>query len=110
VSLLDLYPTLLDLCGLPAKADLDGVSLVPQLRDPNAPTRPVLTTFGQGNHAVRDARWRLIRYADGSEELYDHRQDPHEWNNLAGDPMFAETVKALRQVLSSRTKPVTEIK
>ncbi|MCI0457614.1 MAG: sulfatase [Gemmataceae bacterium] len=110
VGLIDLYPTLLDLCGLPAKADLDGVSLVPQLRDPTAPTRPALTTFGEGNYAVRDGRWRLIRYADGSEELYDHRQDPHEWNNLVGDPKLAAPVKALRQVLSSRTKPVVEKK
>lgn len=89
VGLIDLFPTLLDLCGLPAEPGQDGSSLVPQLRDPTAPTRPVLTTFGVGNYAVRDDRWRLIRYADGSEELYDHRQDPHEWDNLASGAEYA---------------------
>jgi hypothetical protein len=54
---------------------------------------------------VRDDRWRLIRYADGLEELYDHRQDPHEWINLAGDPRYAETVKELRQVPGQTWEP-----
>jgi arylsulfatase A-like enzyme len=102
VGLIDLYPTLLDLCALPAKPDLDGASLVPQLRDPAASTRPALTTFGPGNHAVRDDRWRLIRYADGSEELYDHDQDPHEWQNLAADRRFA----SVRDRLAKSLPPV----
>ena len=53
--------------------------------DPVAPwPHAAITTFGPGNHAVRTARWRLIRYADGSEELYDHDRDAGEWNALAG--------------------------
>lgn len=99
VGLIDLYPTLLELCGLPPKPDLDGTSLVPQLRDPAAATRPVVITFGAGNHAVRDDRWRLIRYADGSEELYDHQQDPHEWHNRAADPQLAPVRQRLAQAL-----------
>ena len=51
-----------------------------------------LTTHGLGNHALRNERWRYIRYADGGEELYDHQNDPNEWTNLAGKPEFA-TVK-----------------
>ena len=87
VSLVDLYPTLVELCGLPARPDLDGSSLVPQLRDPAAPRDlPALMTEMPGNHAVRSDRWRYIRYADGGEELYDHTTDPHEWTNLARDP------------------------
>jgi arylsulfatase A-like enzyme len=101
VGLIDLYPTLLDLCGLPAKPDVDGASLVPQLRDPAAATRPALTTFGAGNHAVRDDRWRLIRYADGSEELYDHDQDPHEWQNLGADRRFVSVRDRLAKSLPS---------
>jgi arylsulfatase A-like enzyme len=101
VGLIDLFPTLLDLCGLPPEPGLDGSSLVPQLRDPAAPTRPVLTTFGAGNHAVRDDHWRLIHYADGSEELYDHRQDPHEWNNLAADRHYAPVRDRLAKVMPS---------
>jgi len=94
VNLLDLYPTLVELCGLPAPSQLEGVSLSPLLRDPGAAwDRPSVTTYGSGNHAVRSQRWRYIRYADGSEELYDHDADPHEWRNLASSAEHA-SVKA----------------
>jgi arylsulfatase A-like enzyme len=89
VDTVDLFPTLLELCGLPAPASqkLDGTSLVPSLKDPGLKwERPALTTFGQGNHATRDQRWRYVRWSDGSEELYDHDSDPHEWHNLADRP------------------------
>src|SRR5688500_16364587 len=90
VELLDLYPTLAALCGLPPPLAVEGRSLVPQLKDAAAPrAQPAVTTHGPGNHAVRDARWRYIRYADGSEELYDHQADLNEWINLAGDTRFA---------------------
>jgi len=86
VNLLDIYPTLLDLAGLPANPAVEGLSLRPQLLDTAAPrARPALTTHGFGNHAIRDRHWRYIRYDDGSEELYDHRNDPREHVNLAGD-------------------------
>ena len=86
VTLLDLYPTLVDLAGLPIRSGLDGESLAPLLRDPSARrTKPAAMTYLRGNHAVRTERWRYIRYADGSEELYDHERDPHEWNNVAGE-------------------------
>ena len=48
--------------------------------------RPALTTFGEGYVSVRDERFRYIRYPDGTEELYDHESDPHEWTNIAADP------------------------
>jgi len=84
VSLLDLYPTLVELCGLEATTKLDGISLVPLLREPSSPwERPAVMTFQQGNHAIRSERYRYIRYAGGDEELYDHLVDPHEWTNLA---------------------------
>ncbi len=99
VGLIDIYPTLLDLCGV-ARADaLDGQSLVPLLREPQRPTgRAVVTMFDPGNASLRTERWRFIRYADGSEELYDLRVDPHEWINLADSPEHAET----RQRLGNR--------
>lgn len=85
VSLIDLYPTLIELCDLSRNERLDGVSLVPLLHDAAAKSkRPAVTSHGRGNHSVRSQRFRYIRYADGSEELYDHRADPHEWTNLAG--------------------------
>lgn len=82
VELLDIYPTLIELCGLTARDDLEGVSLGPQLRDARAHrARPAITSHNQGNHSVRSERWRYIRYADGSEEFYDLVTDPHEWTN-----------------------------
>ncbi len=68
--MLDLYPTLVDMAGLPEKEGLQGHSLVPQLKDPDAGRRwPAITTHNQGNHTIRTERWRYIRYANGSEEL-----------------------------------------
>jgi len=89
-SLMDIYPTLIDLCGLENTAhDQDGMSLAPLLREPGKKRqRPALTTFGFMNHSLRNDRWRYIRYVDGSEELYDHQNDPLEWNNLAGQPEY----------------------
>ena len=90
VDFVDVYPTLAELCGLPPRKELEGRSLVPLLRDPSAAwDRPALTTHGRNNHSVRTERWRFIRYADGSEELYDHDADPMEWTNLAGNTDFA---------------------
>ena len=87
VNLLDIYPTLIDLCGLTPRPELEGVSLQKLLIAPETSwERPSLTTHGRNNHAVRSQRYRYIRYADGSEELYDHMQDPHEWQNLADNP------------------------
>lgn len=83
----------MELAGLPAKADNDGQSLVPLLRNPAAKwERPALMTEGRGNHAIRSERWRYIRYSDGVEELYDHAIDPWEWKNLAADPHYAAVI------------------
>ena len=83
-ELLDIYPTLTGLLDLPEKKGLDGRSLIPQLQDAKAKRRhPAITTHGRGNHSVRTATERYIRYADGSEEYYDHSKDPYEWKNLA---------------------------
>ena len=83
VSLIDLYPTLVELCGLPTPDHLEGESLVPLLQNPKAKRNPVIITYGRGNHAVRSDRYRYIRYANGEEELYHTENDPHEWYNLA---------------------------
>lgn len=102
-SLLDLYPTLIELSGVPARDDLSGTSLVPQLRDPAANAgRSVISTFDAGNHAVIDARWRYIRYADGSEELYDTQLDPNEWVNLADRPEHRARMQELARRVPAR--------
>jgi arylsulfatase A-like enzyme len=100
VSLLDIYPTLADVCGLAVGDHLEGESLKPLLADPAAAwNRPVVTTHGRNNHAVRSERYRYIRYSDGTEELYDHENDPMEWTNLAADPQHAEVKKELARWL-----------
>jgi len=93
-ELLDLYPTLAELAALPPRQGLEGISLAPQLRDAEAPReRPAITTHNHDNHGVRSERWRYIRYADGSEELYDMLADPNEWTNLAADPSNAAVIE-----------------
>jgi len=108
VELLDLFPTLIDLGGLPDRPgrELEGHSLVPLLEDPEADRPwPAITTHNPGNHAVRDERWRYIRYADGSEELYDLEADPEEWTNLAGDPYYEPIKAGLRRWLPKDDLP-----
>ncbi len=106
VSLIDLYPTLIDLCSLPPRDGLEGRSIAPLVADPAAArAEPALTTHGRGHHAVRTDRWRYIRYADGGEELYDHEADPREWTNLAGDPATAEVRRELAAWLPKSDAP-----
>ncbi len=106
VNLIDIYPTLIDLCSIKAKPQLDGISLAPLLKNPKAKwDRPSLITYERGNHAVCDQRWRYIRYNDGSEELYDHDSDPHEWTNLAKDPKYDPVKKRLARWLPKIDAP-----
>ncbi len=108
VDFMNIYPTLADLCGLPVGEHLDGVSMRPLLENPDAKwDRPALTTHGRMNHALRSDRWRYIRYADGSEELYDHRTDPMEWNNLADDAKLAAVKDELKAWLPKTNAPET---
>ena len=105
VGLIDLYPTLTEFCNVTPSKGLDGQSLVPLLRNPALPTgRAVITTFDAGNVTLRTIKWRYIRYADGSEELYNHQTDPNEWSNLAKDPKYAELVKDLRNRVPAAAK------
>jgi len=100
VGLLDLYPTLLDLCGIPPNQKNEGVSLRPLLDNPKTDWKhAAVTTYGRNNHAVRDEFYRYIRYENGAEELYDHRNDKNEWYNLADKPEFENVKKRLRKHL-----------
>jgi len=105
-SLIDLYPTLVELCNLPKAKHLEGVSLVPQLRDPaKARRQPAITSSYFGNHSIRSRDWRLIVYEDGAKELYDHRNDPDEFRNLANDPAHKAAVDELIKWLPKNTAP-----
>ncbi len=120
VSSIDIYPTLVDLCGLKGDtrrsdkgARLEGHSLRPLLADPKGgawtgPDVALTAIFAGGasksavaaqHYTVRSERWRYILYPDGKEELYDHKADPREWTNLATDPSAQETKRELKRKL-----------
>lgn len=98
VQLLDIYPTLLELTGLEADPLLEGNSLVPLLKDPEAEwPHFARSNFGPGNYAIISENYRFIQYNDGSKEFYDHTKDPHEWYNQIDNPEYSEIIKQLRK-------------
>ena len=90
VSLIDIYPTFVELCKLPNKTQLDGVSLAPIFKNPSkAKDRNVILPYHErGGYAVINMNWRYIQYDDNTEEFYNLSTDPNEWNNLAGDTKY----------------------
>lgn len=100
VELLSLYPTIVDYASATSPAHLEGVSLRPLLEESGDWNHAALTTFSD-HHALRTKHFRYIRYEDGSEELYDHRNDPNEWTNLAPSPpsVIEELRKQMNQLL-----------
>ncbi len=107
VSLVDLYPTIVELAGLEMPDHPEGVSLLPLLEDPDAEwDHAAVSTNRFGNHAVSTDQYRYIRYSDGSEELYDIAADPHEWHNLAADPAYAAIKEDAAEWLPAHDEPV----
>ncbi len=100
VNLLSLYPTLVELCGLPAKSDNDGPSIVSLLENPSAKWPHVsLTHSGKpGTFGLSAEGWRYIHYENGDEELYNISADPYEWTNLAANPEHAPKLAELRSL------------
>ena len=117
-ELVDLYPTLADLCGLPAPAELEGMSLRPLLDDPQRPWKQGAFTQVihrvQGGRAakaqrkdavmgrsVRSERYRYTEWGEGQAgvELYDRQTDPQEWRNLAADPAQEDVVREMKALL-----------
>jgi arylsulfatase A-like enzyme len=107
VSLLDIYPTLVELCSLPGpKQTLDGESLVPLIRSKDyVRKQPAITYFKYGSISIRTQDWRYIRYYDGKEELYNEVQDPHELTNLANDPNHQGVINDLAQWVPEKITP-----
>ncbi len=109
ISFLDIYPTLVELCGVQSKKDNEGHSFVSLLKDPSSSWNyPAVTTYMRGNHSVRSENWRYIRYHDGTEELYDHRVDEMEWKNLADDPGYRKVKDQLKKWLPEYDAPDSE--
>jgi arylsulfatase A-like enzyme len=107
VSLIDMYPTFIDLCGLPAVADLDGTSIAETLKDPStAADRNVLLPYlDPGGYAIINDTWRYIHYSDRAEELYQVKHDPHEWTNLAGQAEQTPLLARFRKDLPLQEAP-----
>lgn len=96
VDLANIFPTLVSLCGLPQKSDLDGHDMTSLISGDSVNWNyPARTEILVGNMAVRDREWRYIRYSDGGEELYNMKEDPNEWYNLASDPKYASIKEML---------------
>jgi arylsulfatase A-like enzyme len=111
VSLLDLYPTLLEMTGLPANPGNEGRSLVPLLREPAKPwPYPAITGWLENSYAIQTESHRYIRYGDGSEELYDHKTDLNEWVNLANSPEHADLKKQLAGWIPKTIAPAENAK
>ncbi|MCG8306897.1 MAG: sulfatase [Cytophagales bacterium] len=103
VQLIDMYPTLVDLAGLPKNQMNEGHSLVPLLENPFAKwDYPALTSYGKGNFAVTTEGYRLIQYEDNSIEFYDLRNDKDEWHNLAGDKKYRKLINQHRSHLPEK--------
>lgn len=106
-ELLDIYPTLLELCGLPPNPELEGHSLKPQLLNAKAKRQwPAISTANRNSHAVITDKWRFIQYADGSQELYDDQKDPDEWTNLASNPKYKKIIADLKKWLPKKNLPL----
>jgi arylsulfatase A-like enzyme len=106
-ELLDIYPTLIELCETPMQPGLEGHSLMPQLKNAKAKRKwPAITTENQNNHSVVTDKWRFIRYADGSQELYNEQKDSNEWTNLAADPKYKKVINELEKWLPTVNLPL----
>jgi arylsulfatase A-like enzyme len=105
VSTFDIYPTLIDLCGLPANPRVEGASLRPLLENPRARRAPVVSTHLPDTHCVISSEWRYITYADGTEELYNRRADRHEFTNLAANPRYSRLMQQLKAYTPPTSAP-----
>jgi arylsulfatase A-like enzyme len=100
VSFLDIYPTLLELTGIPPRGVLEGETLVPWLEKPSKEKEtPAIVTYPQGSYSVVWKYWNYIHYVDGSEELYNHRTDPREFTNLANREKYRELMNRLKRMI-----------
>lgn len=107
VSTQDMYPTLIDLCNLPPREDIDGRSIVPLLKDPTTEwPYPAISSYDFSEFSVRTEDWRYTIYIDGSEELYDHTKDQNEWYNLALEPGNSEILEQMRSYVPKDPAPL----
>jgi arylsulfatase A-like enzyme len=104
VSLIDVYPTLLALAGLPENKNNDGQNLLPIIEAETDLTRAIVTSKNENYHAVRDGRYRYFK-THSAEALFDHFNDPREFNNIANNPGSAAIIKRLTKALPTAPVP-----
>jgi arylsulfatase A-like enzyme len=105
ISLLDVYPTLVEMANLPQKNDLEGKSIFSLVKNPaNEIHEFVLTSKDKDVHSLRNKNYRYTVYNDGFEELYDHRNDPNEWTNIANNATNKDVLEKFRKELKSILK------
>ena len=106
-SLLDIYPTLIELAGIKNHKQLDGKSLVPLLNEPNKIIqRPVITTYDFADYSIRWGNWHYINYVDGNEELYNMKDDKEEWYNLSNEGSYYDTLLFLKNFIPLDPTPL----
>ena len=107
VNLIDMYPTLIDLCGLPANPENEGRSFAKLLQNPDMEWNiPTLTDYNYAGHRIYDGRYSYTVFREkGTEELYDHQKDPMEWNNLANNPEYARIKERLKALVPTEIEP-----
>ena len=107
VNLIDMYPTLVELCGLPENSENDGRSFAPLLHNPAMEwNTPLLTDYNYQGHRIYDGRYSYITFASkGIEELYDHQEDPMEWNNLVHHPEYQQIKERLKKWVPTQCEP-----
>ncbi|WP_254510628.1 sulfatase [Anatilimnocola floriformis] len=105
-ELVDLYPTLADLCGLKAPAEVDGLSLQPVLNDPAATVKDAAFTQCRQGYSIRTTQYRFTSWNGGKagEQLYDLKADPQEAKNLVAEPQHEKLVAELRARLQEYAK------
>jgi arylsulfatase A-like enzyme len=105
VSYLDIFPTLIDLMNFEKPSFLEGNSFLNQLKDPTKKRHfPAVISYPKGSHAVVLGDWHYIHYQDGSEELYNHKTDPNEFENIANNPDNQGIIKHLKGHIPNQSK------
>lgn len=100
VGLIDMYPTLVDMCGLKANKANEGNSLTPLMEKPEKKWKyPAFTSYGYKNISMYIDGFHYIQYEDGSAELYEQKNDPNEWNNLANKEEYKTLISKFKKQL-----------
>jgi iduronate 2-sulfatase len=103
VELVDFYPTCTELLGVPTPEGLQGKSLVPILRNPQAAVRDTaLSIHNRAGGGLRSATWHYMKYGEQGEELYDMIKDPDQYTNVVNDPAYAAMLHEARAKFKAR--------